>query len=483
MKKAIILFFFITNAIWLCAQSPFLVQTEKMLSSSEHQWLCNELDSVHHRYFHNTSVQLPSDWNMSTVRNYLVGWDVVLTDSDMANFQKLYFPDGNFKSPRFLKLKALSDLYFPLFDKALMAQQLPRDYKFLALTLSGLNQHYSSDHERSGLWALDYLVARKEHLRIDDFVDERRGGDFTTNAAVAYLKELDTMFGGDKTLVTIAYAQSVAGAKAIQSNGISWHQLSEEQRELLAFVQYSTALFSSINTTHQLNTCFDILGQYESVWFEKDTQVEALADVLKQKPSLLFQTNPVYTGDLIQANYRKVPYVLDKKAAALFKTAKDSIYNWMPKEAPEVVVTKSNEIFHTVRKGESLGTIARKYHVSVKQLKTWNRLRKDNINAGQKLRIVRAVSQETEVPAPKTDVKPKPIAPTPKPENQAGNGKPKETSPKEKGQKLITYKVKTGDSLWKIARKYNVTEQQLQKWNKCGERLRPGQKLKIYVRD
>jgi membrane-bound lytic murein transglycosylase D len=484
MRGTLLIVWCILTSIWATAQNSFMAQTEKMLYASEHQWLCNELDSAHHRYFHHTDVKLPADWSLTSARSFLPEWDLVLTDADIMRFEELYFPGGDMKSPRFLKLKALTDLYFPLFDKALMAQSLPREYKFLALALSGLNQHFSSETDRCGLWALDFLVARKAHLRIDEYVDERRGGDFTTNAAVAYLKELHTLFGGDKTLVVLAYAQSVAGAKSAQSNGISWHQLSEEQRDLVAFVQYSTALFSAVSTTHQLNTCFDILGQYESIWFEKDTQLDALVDVLKQDLKTLHNTNPVYTGDVVQANYRRVPYVLDKRVAANFKTLKDSVYNWMPKAAPAVVVAKTNEIYHTVRKGESLGTIARKYHVSVKQLKSWNRLRKDNINAGQKLRIVRTTTVENEPAVAKTENKTKPNNATPKPEKSTENNKPKENpNPKDKGQKQIIYKVKSGDSLWKIARKYNVTEQQIQKWNKCGERLRPGQKLKILVKD
>ena len=45
----------------------------------------------------------------------------------------------------------------------------------------------------------------------------------------------------------------------------------------------------------------------------------------------------------------------------------------------------------------------------------------------------------------------------------------------------VTKEVKSGDTLWKIASKYKgVTPEEIMKWNKCGAKIRPGQKLKIY---
>jgi membrane-bound lytic murein transglycosylase D len=106
-----------------------------------------------------------------------------------------------------------------------------------------------------------------------------------------------------------------------------------------------------------------------------------------------------------------------------------------------------------------LGSIAKKYHVSVTQLKASNNLRKNTIRQGQMLIIP---SKRNDAP-PKSDDK---------------KEKDKETRPSQSHEEI--YIVKSGDSLWKIARKYRgVTEEDLKRWNQCGDQIKPGQRLKI----
>jgi membrane-bound lytic murein transglycosylase D len=101
---------------------------------------------------------------------------------------------------------------------------------------------------------------------------------------------------------------------------------------------------------------------------------------------------------------------------------------------------------HRVRSGESLSVIARRYKVSVRELQQWNNIRNPNrLRAGQKLTVF--------------------LAPGPQPTRTAqGN-----------------YTVRSGDSLWTIARKYNVKLADLMRWNGLDSDsvLRPGQSLKI----
>ncbi|MBL0317112.1 MAG: LysM peptidoglycan-binding domain-containing protein [Flavobacteriales bacterium] len=185
-----------------------------------------------------------------------------------------------------------------------------------------------------------------------------------------------------------------------------------------------------------------------------------------------------------------------------------------------------------------MGKIAEKYKVPVKQLKKWNNLKSDKISKGKKLKIIR--TKTVKVEQPKTDIKPaeeKPhqkdtianaphvevIQPVSNPledqieklEQQATAcikkkdfngaiaqyqaiidlGGDKDTYEKkiakayrdkkssDQGEKKVTYTVKSGDSLWTIARKYpGVTEKDIMKWNKCSENIKPGQKLIIYTK-
>ncbi|MFN3505757.1 MAG: LysM peptidoglycan-binding domain-containing protein, partial [Caldimicrobium sp.] len=87
----------------------------------------------------------------------------------------------------------------------------------------------------------------------------------------------------------------------------------------------------------------------------------------------------------------------------------------------------SQEIYHIVKRGETLAKIARKYGVKEEDLKRWNNLRTEKLKAGQKLVIKR------EPPKPKQI--------------------------KERQSQEIYHIVKRGETLAKIARKYGVKEE------------------------
>jgi membrane-bound lytic murein transglycosylase D len=113
---------------------------------------------------------------------------------------------------------------------------------------------------------------------------------------------------------------------------------------------------------------------------------------------------------------------------------------------------------YAVKQGDSLDKIAKEHGVSVKQLKIWNKLRSNIIVPGQELSIYTDATQLALVPKKNQEE-----------ESQAGK-----TS-------AIVYVVKKGDTLWDIARVYNVTETQLRTWNKfTSNKLRIGQELLIY---
>lgn len=117
------------------------------------------------------------------------------------------------------------------------------------------------------------------------------------------------------------------------------------------------------------------------------------------------------------------------------------------------------DIEHVVEKGEYLGTIARKYNVSVNNLLEWNALSDTNIKLGDKLIVG------------KEEVKNSPIDKKSKKESYAIN----------KDSKENLYKVRKGDTLLKISQKFpGVTIADIKKWNNIkGESIKPGMKLKI----
>ena len=114
----------------------------------------------------------------------------------------------------------------------------------------------------------------------------------------------------------------------------------------------------------------------------------------------------------------------------------------------------SDRSVHIVKSGENLGSIAKKYRVSVNQLKTWNNMKGTTIYPGQKLIVYSSGA---------------PMA-------QSGNSSPVERSTE---QKIHT--VKAGENLSLIAKKYKCTVTNLIRWNNLkSNTLQVGQKLKVY---
>ncbi len=116
---------------------------------------------------------------------------------------------------------------------------------------------------------------------------------------------------------------------------------------------------------------------------------------------------------------------------------------------------KSSNGYHTVRSGENLGLIAKKYGVSVSRLKSWNGLSSNMIKPGQKLKV----SESSKV------AKQEKIDPLPKDGN------------------YVYHTIKKGDTLWDLAKKYNSSVTKIKAWNSITNsyRLKPGNKLIVNV--
>ena len=138
--------------------------------------------------------------------------------------------------------------------------------------------------------------------------------------------------------------------------------------------------------------------------------------------------------------------------------SKLALANKDEKAITEEPKTETKIVEHKVRKGEYLGTIAKKYNVSLAEIKEWNDLEDHNLKVGQTLIVSKKEVAVNEVKSSKK-------------ENIAANDR----------NEVKTYYVKKGDSLFSIAKKYpGVTISDIKKWNGIkNESLKPGMKLKI----
>jgi LysM repeat protein len=144
----------------------------------------------------------------------------------------------------------------------------------------------------------------------------------------------------------------------------------------------------------------------------------------------------------------------------------DSIYSYARKAdlrreiVEKQVASETNDrIVHTVKKGESLGSIAKKYHVSVASIRKWNNMKKDTITPGKKLVIYRSGG--------------------PSSTTTTSSGS-KGTSTNKASTTTKTHTVKKGETLSSVSKKYGCTVADLKKWNNLkSNTVKVGQKLKI----
>jgi LysM repeat protein len=124
-------------------------------------------------------------------------------------------------------------------------------------------------------------------------------------------------------------------------------------------------------------------------------------------------------------------------------------------------------VYHIVQRNESLTVIASKYNVTVEDLKSWNNLKDNWLNIGQKLRV------NTKIKLTKKAYVRVEVKPTPSPEP------PKPIVPKPVAKKYYT--IKSGDLFGKIAQKHGLTPAQLQKLNPGikPDRINVGQEIRV----
>ncbi|MEN8189810.1 MAG: LysM peptidoglycan-binding domain-containing protein [Thermodesulfobacteriota bacterium] len=167
-------------------------------------------------------------------------------------------------------------------------------------------------------------------------------------------------------------------------------------------------------------------------------------------------------------------------------------YTLLPEGGKEAIAAaKNNLVLHEIRPGDSLSRISKKYNVPVELIASWNGLRSAHrIRAGQQL----ALYIESYNNQPVTSGPVVAAASSPDTSSQRAEAESKTTDSlivlsEKKKLKVSTesdtpqfsfYKVKNGDSLWTISRKFNISPKQIRRWNNMKSNLiHPGDELRL----
>lgn len=375
------------------------------------------------------------------------------------------------------RMMGMAQLYYPMFEEVLDKYNIPLELKHLAVVESALIPYARSKAGAMGLWQFMYPTGKMYGLNVTSYIDERCNPYKATVAAAEYLKNLYDMFG-DWQMVLAAYnAGPGTISKAIRRSGgkrtyweIRPYLPVETQGYVPAFIAANYVM--NYGPEHNIYPAVP-----RKTYFEVDTIVvkrpmtfEQLSMMLDVSSEELLYFNPQYRKNVIPAGGHAL--CLPKNKIAYFLNNEQGIYakldEMMENGLTQQVVAEVKRT-HTVRSGEKLSTIARKYGVTVADLRSWNVIGKSGIRPGKKLVVYVREQQPASKPAAPKEVSSessdKQLAQN---KSQAG-----ETS-------FITYKVKKGDSLYAIAKKFGVRANTIVADNNLrSKELKYGQILKI----
>jgi membrane-bound lytic murein transglycosylase D len=366
--------------------------------------------------------------------------------------------------------------YMPMIQKVFRAEGLPLDLAYIPIIESSFKTNALSKASAKGPWQFMKPTGREYGLKTDWFIDERSDPEKATVAAAKYLKTLSRMFDGDWNLVLAAYNGGPGRvSRAIKRAGVEdfWKlssttkYLPRETREYVPLI-----LAAMIIGRNPAQYGFEAITaaplDYDKVTLPRAIDLRRVAEwagttvdeIQTLNPELRRWTTPVKYPDY----ELKVPKGTGDVLTARLSDASPADFSALK--------------WYTVKKGETLLTVARRFGVSRTDVAEANNLSvKARLRSGQDLIIPRApatvLAARTERGAP-SGVASRAIAQSAESPSVAA-ASPASTRPSQ-----ITYKVKRGDTLSSIARLFDTSVAKIKTWNRLSSnRIATGARLKI----
>lgn len=340
---------------------------------------------------------------------------------------------------------------------------LPTELVLLPIVESAFQPFAYSHGRAAGLWQFIPSTGKLYGLRQDWWYDGRRDIHASTQAALKYLNNLNTLFKGNWLHALAAYNSGPGTVqKAIKRNKRLnrptdfWHlKLPLETRAYVPKLLALKELISNPEEHEVTLRCIQDIPGFVQVDTGSQLDLALAAELADINVDTLYEYNPAFNRWATSPNG---PHKL-----------------LLPAEAAETftenlaLLDKSKRIKwkrHKIKEGETLSHIAVKYNSTVKHLRKTNNLRRNSIRTGKYLLIPLASENQSHYSL------------------SANQRKKSIQSTKQSGRKTI-HTVKNGESFWLIARRYDVSMHKLAKWNGMAVRdqLKIGQKLVIWIKN
>lgn len=401
----------------------------------------------------------------------------------------------------------LAQYYYPWMREIFDKYNVPEELVYITIIESALNPTAVSRAGATGIWQFMYGTGKIYGLQVDTYVDDRRDPYKATDAAARHFRDLYNIFH-DWGLAISAYNCGAGNVrKAIQRSGgktdfwgVSPYLPKETQNYFPAFIgAYYMMTYHNLYGIEPAH--LSIPTDVDTVMVDKELHFGQISEVLDISMEEIKILNPQYKRDIIPAFNEKYPLRLRSNDILRFIAQKDTIQkhrysdffspardlnkeNLTTNANGDIVKTTPSK-YHTVRKGETISSISRKYGVSVNQIRSLNRLHSNSLRVGQKLLIKKGstvVVKAAPVPADSTAM----VTST---DSLSTNNEIREPIVVNKDTTRVTpaapvirtHIVKKGDTLSSIARQYGTTAAALASYNHLSNinAIQIGQKIKI----
>ena len=383
------------------------VSTDTLLG----QWYMHRQSRIPGREQYNMdSVRFTTDVPDSVLMKRLMAMNSFISlpyNETVKNFMILYSEKMPTKMGEML---GLSQYYMPLFEETFRQYGLPLELKYVAIIESALNPRAESRVGAKGMWQFMYRTAINYGLKVDSYTDERMDPIASVDAAARYFRDAYRIFG-DWALAISAYNCGSGNVnKAIKRAGGRtdfWSVYEYLPRETRGYVPAMVGAMYAFRYASEYGLRPDPISMpvyVDTFHIHKNLHFRQISEVLGIPLDDVRDLNPQYYSDIVPGAGSDEVLRLPFNYTSAFLDMQDSIYRYKTDVLFAAKVQDGREtvngrpvptsrsatgqwVYYKVKSGDSLGKIARKYHCTVKQLKSWNNLRSDRINIGQRLKV------------------------------------------------------------------------------------------------
>lgn len=306
------------------------------------------------------------------------------------------------------KMLGLSEYYFPIFENALKAYDVPMELKFLPIIESSMNSHAISRVGATGLWQFMFSTAKDYGLGMDNFVDERKDPIQASYAAAAYFKDAYKNLG-DWLLAIAAYNcgtgnvnRAIAKAHSRDFWAIRPFLPQETRNYVPAFI--AAIYVMNCPDKHQIKAQKSLFAiKTDTIQVSRFVSLPELAAALAMEESDLCTLNPSYKKKIVNGSEDQPKRIIIPKVSLVNFEGIYEVLNNRTVETSTRVILASNDDrrlhkkhketdhssaqvrYHKVGAGQNLIAIANQYNVEVQDLRVWNNLKGSTIVPGQRL--------------------------------------------------------------------------------------------------